>query len=155
MQMVVLIGIQGSGKTTFYRERFFDTHIRLSLDMLRTRNRLRALALACIAAQQPFVLDNTNVLRAERAEYIAAARAGGFRVIGYYFTPELRRAIKWNSLRKAKQAIPVPGLIGTMKKMQPPTAEEGFDEIWQVSVNGENQFVVETYPAPTEPEPRS
>ena len=37
MQVVILIGIQGSGKSTFCRKRFFDTHVRINLDMLRTR----------------------------------------------------------------------------------------------------------------------
>src|SRR4051812_8782542 len=37
MEAVILIGIQGSGKSTFYRERFFDTHVRVSLDLLKTR----------------------------------------------------------------------------------------------------------------------
>lgn len=76
MEAVLLIGIQGAGKTTFYRERFFRTHVRLSLDMLKTRRRLDVLLGACIEAKQPFVLDNTNVTIAERAHAIAPARRG-------------------------------------------------------------------------------
>jgi predicted kinase len=34
METVILIGIQGSGKSTFYRERFFDTLVRINLDLL-------------------------------------------------------------------------------------------------------------------------
>jgi predicted kinase len=55
MEAVVLIGIQASGKTTFYQQRFFATHVRISLDLLRTRE------------QQRFVVDNTNITAAERA----------------------------------------------------------------------------------------
>lgn len=33
MQAVIFVGLQGAGKTTFYKERFFATHLRLSLDM--------------------------------------------------------------------------------------------------------------------------
>jgi predicted kinase len=39
MQLVILIGIQGSGKSSFFKERFVDTHIRINLDMLKTRRR--------------------------------------------------------------------------------------------------------------------
>lgn len=39
MEAVIFVGVQASGKTMFYYERFFDTHIRLSLDMLKTRAR--------------------------------------------------------------------------------------------------------------------
>src|SRR3712207_7912749 len=52
--------LQGSGKSTFYARRFADTHVRLNLDMLRTRHREDILLHACLAAQQPFVAANTN-----------------------------------------------------------------------------------------------
>jgi len=37
MEAVIFVGLQAAGKSTFYRERFFDTHVRINLDMLRTR----------------------------------------------------------------------------------------------------------------------
>lgn len=57
LEAVIFVGIQASGKTKFYGERFFDTHIRLSLDMLKTRHREKLLLEACIRAKQPFVLE--------------------------------------------------------------------------------------------------
>ena len=86
MEMILLVGIQGSGKTTFFRERFFDTHVRVSLDMLRTRERERILIAACLMAQQPLVIDNTNTLASERAGYIEMARNAGFQTVGVGFT---------------------------------------------------------------------
>ncbi|MBN1315005.1 MAG: hypothetical protein JXA42_06040 [Anaerolineales bacterium] len=38
MQAVIFIGIQATGKSTFFKERFFNTHVRISLDLLKTRN---------------------------------------------------------------------------------------------------------------------
>ncbi len=75
MEAVLLIGIQASGKSTFYRDRFFDTHVRINRDMLRTRRRERLLLEACIAGLQPFVVDNTNVTPEERARSIGPAKA--------------------------------------------------------------------------------
>ena len=37
MEAVILCGVQGSGKTTLYRDRFLETHARISMDLLRTR----------------------------------------------------------------------------------------------------------------------
>jgi transcriptional regulator with XRE-family HTH domain len=37
VEAIIFVGIQASGKSTFYRERFFDTHLRINLDMLKTR----------------------------------------------------------------------------------------------------------------------
>lgn len=144
MEAVIFVGVQASGKTTFYRERFFETHVRLSLDMLKTRARESALLRACLNAGQAFVIDNTNVLAADRAGYIANARAAGFRVTGYYFRTELRAAIARNKRREGKRAIPVPGLIGTFKRLQAPTIGEGFDELFSVELTTEGLFVVES-----------
>jgi predicted kinase len=39
MEAVILIGVQGGGKTSFFREHFLHTHVRISLDVLRKRHR--------------------------------------------------------------------------------------------------------------------
>src|ERR1043166_435764 len=60
MEAIIFIGIQGSGKTTFYRERFSDTYVRVSLDLLKTRSREKAFLETCWKTGQLFVIDNTN-----------------------------------------------------------------------------------------------
>lgn len=145
MEAVIFIGIQGCGKTTFYKERFFETHVRVSRDMLKTKPRERILLGACLAAKQPFVLDNTNPLASQRAEIIGPARAAGFRVIACYFRCGLRQALWRNRRRPAGHVIPVPGVIATFKKLQPPSWAEGFDEIRVVSSNEANEFAVEEW----------
>jgi predicted kinase len=145
MDAVIFIGIQGSGKTTFYRQRFFETHVRLSLDMLKTRHRQKLLVEACVAARQRFVVDNTNALADERAGYIRLAHAGGFEVHGYFFEPQVDRAIAWNQSRSGKALIPVKGLLGTLKRLERPLPEEGFDRLYRVHVDEDGAFVVEPW----------
>jgi tRNA uridine 5-carbamoylmethylation protein Kti12 len=142
MEAVLFIGIQGSGKTTFYRERLFDTHVRLSRDMLKTRNRELLLVRACLAARQAFVVDDTNASASTRAESIEAARGAGFRVVGYYFRTPLRTAFARNRRRPPGQVIPVPGVLATFKRFQPPVWAEGFDELRVVEVSGEHEISV-------------
>jgi predicted kinase len=96
MEAVIFIGIQAVGKSTFYKERFFGTHVRINLDMLRTRHRERLLLQACLDSGQPLVVDNTNILKSERAVYIGPARLAGFHVIGYYFQSRLQDALQRN-----------------------------------------------------------
>jgi len=142
MQAVILIGIQGSGKTSFYRERFADTHTRISLDVLRTRTRERQLLEECLKTGKPFVIDNTNVRASERASYISQAKAAGFRVVGYYFRVPLKAAIARNNRHKPGEVVPVPGLIAAFKRLEPPVAAEGFDELYTVELTPKNEFVV-------------
>ena len=142
MEAVVFCGIQASGKSTFYRERFFDTHVRISLDMLRTRRRERLLLAACIEGLQPFVVDNTNPTVAERARYVVPALAGGFRVVGYFFDADPRSAYERNRQRPGAAAVPAAGLFGTHKRLQPPTLAEGFARVERVELVAPSGFLV-------------
>jgi len=54
VEAIIFIGVQGSGKSTFYRQRFLETHVRISLDMLRTRQREQLFFTTCLEAKQPF-----------------------------------------------------------------------------------------------------
>lgn len=146
MEAILFIGIQGSGKTTLYRNRFFETHVRLNLDMLKTRNRLTILSDACIKAKQRYVIDNTNVGKDERAGHIERAKVGGFKVIGYYFEPQVQRALIWNQLRSGKAVIPVKGVLGTLKRLEPPVLDEGFDELYRVVINADGDYLLDPWP---------
>jgi predicted kinase len=142
MEAIILIGIQGAGKSTFFRERFFDTHVRINLDMLRTRPREEALVKACLQSGQAFVVDNTNPLPADRQRYLGPARSAGFRTAAYFFKTTLRDAMQRNNLRTGKQRIPAPAVAAAFKKLVPPTREEAFDEIYVVELTAEKGFVV-------------
>jgi predicted kinase len=142
MQAVILIGIQGSGKTTFYAERFLKTHVRLSLDMLKTRNKEQQFLHLCLATGQKFVVDNTNPTAAERQRYIAAAKQHRFQVVGYFFDTLVQHALERNSKRLGKEQVSVVGIRATNKKLQPPTPAEGFDNLFTVTISN-GSFVVE------------
>src|SRR5258706_11583786 len=69
MEAIIFVGVQGSGKTSFYRQHLLESHVRISLDMLRTRHREQLLLAACLQGKQPFVIDKTNPLPSDRARY--------------------------------------------------------------------------------------
>ena len=132
MQAVVFSGIQASGKSTFFKDRFADTHIRLNLDMLRTRHREAVLLRACLEARQAFVVDNTNLLAAERAGYIRQARGAGFSVVGYRFQVALTLALTRNEARVCRRPVPPHVLRGAARRWEPPAWAEGFEALFDV-----------------------
>ena len=142
MEAVIFCGIQASGKTTFYLNRFFKTHVRISLDLLTTRNKETLFVNTCLRIHQRFVIDNTNPTKAERKRYIELAKTQRFTVIGYYFQSAIEASIERNASRKGKENVPEIGIRGTHKRLEPPSCDEGFDALYKVTIaNG--KFVTE------------
>lgn len=144
MELALFIGIPASGKSTFYRRRLVDTHLRLDLDMLRTRHREQILFDACLRAKQAVVIDNCNATAAERARYIAPARTARFTVVGYYFRARITDALARNAARLGRARIPDVGVRGTHARLEVPTLDEGFDALWYVSMT-DDDFRVEAW----------
>jgi len=129
---VIFVGIQGSGKSAFFKSGFADTYVRINRDMLKTRNREAQFFELCLTTAQRCVIDNTNPTIAERARFIAPAKERGFLVTGYYFDVPVRDALARNAARPEPQRVPVPGIYSMAKRMQPPTMTEGFDALFRV-----------------------
>lgn len=145
MEAILFIGLQGAGKSTFYRERFFHSHLRVSLDLVKTRYRERRLWELCLATRLPFVVDNTNPRATDRAVYITAAAAAGFRVVGYYFQSQVDACQARNLERPPAQQIPFKGILGTAGRLERPSRAEGFAELYYVRIDPLGGFVVEEW----------
>jgi predicted kinase len=129
MELIVFVGIQGSGKSSFYQKQFADTHIRLNLDMLRTRHREEILFDACLKAKQPVVIDNTNLTVERRAMYLGLARVHRFKTVAYYFDKSVTECLANNKKRNGKAQVPDIALFASARNIEIPTTEEGFDEV--------------------------
>lgn len=146
MEAVIFVGIQAAGKSSFYFARFWRTHLRLNLDMLRTRRRESVLFEACLATRTKMVVDNTNATREERARFIAPARAARFTVADYYFASSVADCLRRNQQRDAAQCIPTAGVMATHNRLQLPHLDEGFDELFYVRMDeAKEEFIVEEW----------
>ena len=134
MQTIIFIGIQASGKSTLYVQRFANTHMRINLDMLKTRHREDIFLQACLEARQSFVVDNTNPTKRDRKKYIEKFKPEGFRIIGYYLRSSIEECLARNEQRPDKDRIPEKGILSTYHKLQIPEYSEGFDELYYVSI---------------------
>ena len=130
LNMVILIGLPASGKSTFYNRMFSKTHLRINLDMLKTRTREKALIDTCLLTKTPFVVDNTNVKVADRKGYILLAKEHGFLVHGYYIASSVERCLAMNDLRQEK--VPRVAILAKKKHFEYPSINEGFDSLFYV-----------------------
>ena len=138
--MVIMIGIPGSGKSTFCDSKFPGWRV-ISRDILRTRHREEQLLADTVAGRLPCVIDNTNVSRAERAKFITAGKTAGYRIVGYYLRSNIDECLKRNAQRTGKARIPDAGVRGRASQLERPGYAEGFDELFYVAIRN-GGFVV-------------
>lgn len=133
LELIIFVGLQASGKSTYYRTHFAATHVHVSKDLMKnTRNpetKQRQMIEAALAAGKSVVVDNTNPAVALRAPLIEIGRRHGARVIACFFETVIRDAVARNRLREGKARVPDVAIFTTAKKLVPPSFAEGFDEV--------------------------
>jgi len=145
-ECVILVGLPGAGKTSFYEQNFAASHRHISKDLWpnaagREPRQRRELADA-LASGASVVVDNTNPSVADRAAIIAIAHASGARVIGYFFDVTTRQAIARNAERRDRKKVPNVAIFTVAKRLVPPTPAEGFDELFRVTLTPDRTFSV-------------
>ena len=141
---MILCGVQGAGKTTLYRDRFVETHVRVAMDLLRTRAREEAFLRLCLEQRQRFVVDTTNPTAADARRYVEPAREAGFRVDRLP-----RRGRRRRRRSRATRRAPGAGAyrprrcVGTGRRLLRPTPEEGFDELWHATAAPDGGWRIE------------
>ncbi len=147
MELVIFIGLQGAGKSSFYRARFAASHVLVSKDRMRNNRRparrQRQLIEEALTAGRSVVVDNTNPTVQDRVELIELAQRHGATVVGYYFESRLEDCLQRNSLRTGKERVPDVALLRVARKLERPTYSEGFDHLYHVRLAGEEKFDVQ------------
>jgi predicted kinase len=138
LELVVLMGLQASGKTTFRQARFDPTHVVVSKDLFRNHRRPQQrqtqLIEAALRNSTSVVVDNTNPRVEDRHGLIEIARRFDARVRGSFFWSVLCESMARNNLRVDKSRVPDVALFATAKALRRPSYAEGFDELFLVRI---------------------
>ena len=144
MELVVFVGLQASGKSTFFRERFAESRFaesyqHVSKDLFphnRNKNRRQEhLLRAALSAGRCVVVDNTNPTLEDRRALIGLGGEYGARIVGYFFDASVSECIRRNEVREGKARVPDVAIYATAKKLVVPSIEEGFDGLLRVRLN--------------------
>ena len=141
--LAIMIGIQGSGKSTFYHKYLAEDYVRINLDSLKTRSKEAELIWECLKNGKSFAVDNTNPTKNDRQRYIPIAKCMGYKVIGYFMESKLKPCIERNNQRLGEARIPETAIAATSNKLQIPSLGEGFDELYFVKNDGQNMTIEE------------
>lgn len=128
-QMIIFIGIQACGKTTFYEKMLAPLgYAHINLDTLHTRHQEALAIQACYEKKASFVVDNTNPELSDRQRYIPLAKENGYEIIGIFFQSILQDCLARNE--KRERQVPAKAIPATQNKLQLPDYAEGFDRLY-------------------------
>jgi predicted kinase len=140
MELALLIGLQGSGKSSFARAHFGDTHLLVSMDFWpkarRPARRQASVVSWGLAAGRAVLVDGTNPTREARAPLIALGRAYGAEVFGYYLAAAVADCLARNAARTGAARVPDVAIFATAKRLERPSLEEGFAALYYVEAKG-------------------
>jgi predicted kinase len=166
VELVILVGIQASGKTTFYRRHLAEGYAHVSLDRWRGQGNVRSkehraimeglrAAAQAAAGVRGVVVDNTNITAQARRRYFdyAAefAAAGGcpVRLTAYFFDAALDGCLRRNQERPtdaprgSPYRVPPPAIVAFRRRLERPTHQEGFHRLCRVSIDPQGNFLIQ------------
>jgi predicted kinase len=131
-EVVFLVGLPASGKSSFCRKHFASSHILISKDLMKNRKRredrqLRLLSEA-LNRGESVVIDNTNISVSARFASLQLAKSLRARTRAFYFPIALDDSRSRN-LGPGRTKVPEVAIYVAAKSLEPPTCAEGFDEV--------------------------
>ena len=133
LELIIFVGLQAAGKSTYYRNHLAATHVHVSKDLMKNArsrdDRQRQLIEEALAAGKSVAVDNTSPTPVSRAPLIEIGRRHGARVVAYFFETAVKDAVARNRLREGAARVPDVAIFVTARKLVPPTFAEGFDEV--------------------------
>ncbi|EXJ77494.1 hypothetical protein A1O3_09720 [Capronia epimyces CBS 606.96] len=141
-ELVIFCGSPGAGKSTFYWDVLQPLgYERVNQDILKTRDKCIRKAREFLGAGLSVAIDNTNADVETRSYWVRLAREFNVPIRCVHFTAPTRlaehndavRALNPNTMNPEKRTI-LPGIAfaSFVKRHQPPTLAEGFQDIYQV-----------------------
>jgi predicted kinase len=132
IEVIVLMGLPGSGKSSFYRKHFEGTHVHVSKDLMGKKKnkslKQEKLISDCLSNRKSIVVDNMNLKREEREKIISLARKFGARVELYYFPLSVQESFERNAGPNRTEVPPV-AIYTAQKILEEPRENEDFDSV--------------------------
>lgn len=146
MTIYVMVGIPGSGKSTYAKKLEEKGAVHISLDVIRnklveetgTRNEGKVFSEGlkqmkeALSHGKDVICDSTNVYIAKRKPYFQVANEFNAKIIAIFVNTDKKECLERNSKREGIAKVPAVAIHTSAKKLVPPTMEEGFDEVIEV-----------------------
>lgn len=139
--LVICVGAPGSGKSSLATGPYAAC-VRVNQDTLKTKDKCLKACKEALQAGKSVIVDNQNKARADRAPYLALAKAEGATALAVYFDVPKELCFHLNTYRmlntkcELHRAEKVPALVihAFYKSREVPTEKEGFSKVCTVGL---------------------
>jgi predicted kinase len=144
-RLIILMGLQGAGKSSFYRKYFSEGPALVSKDKMKNKKHKglvqEKLIRQFLSNNQSVIVDNMNLTKVNRKELIQLGREYGAEIILYFFPLTVDESFERNKGPNRKEVPPV-GIYSAAKAFEFPEKSEGFDEMYTVRMINHDKFAV-------------
>lgn len=139
LHCIIFCGLPASGKSSFYRNHLASHgYVHINCDTLKSLSKCKLLAKQTFGESKNTVVDNTNVKRDTRSEWIQLCKQHKVLPIIFYFKMSLEHVFHNNKFRKllpadGSSAVPDVVIYTQNKNLEPPTREEGAHSVFIVN----------------------
>lgn len=133
--MLMMIGLPGSGKSTYVKMRFPHSPI-VSGDELKTGKAIQDKCEGYLRTGQGFSVDATNVTIARRAPLIELAKKYGYYCVGMWLKTSPKACIENIALRfdNGGPKVSRVAVYKLNKEFEQPHVEEGFTAVFGINI---------------------
>jgi bifunctional polynucleotide phosphatase/kinase len=131
LTLIILTGYPASGKS-FYTNNILSDYVRVNRDTLKTIPKCIKMCRENLQNNKSVVIDNLNNTKESRKIFIDLANECGARCVSIHINTSMETSMTWNSEKEIK--VPKIVYYTYRKKFELPEKEEGFDELYSVSM---------------------
>ncbi|UGY93939.1 ATP-binding protein [Streptomyces gobiensis] len=151
LDVAVLVGLQASGKTTFYEQCLSGHYTLVSKDLFprsarNKQQRQMRLVEEALTAGRSVAVDNTNPSPEEWDPLVALIHAHDATVTAYWFPPDVTGSLQRNAPREGRDQVPDVAIFATLNRLREPSFSDGFDTVLEVRFDGQGGFEVRQLP---------